>query len=168
MQSPKIWLSTIALAALLAGCTPAPPPATPDTRAADAQAIRSTEAEWVQAFASKDADRVAAFYAEGASLFLPDAPVINGRAAIAAAFKPLLADKNFSLTFASTKVEVAKSSDLGYSQGTYTMTVTAPKSKKVLEENGKYVTVFQKQPDGSWLAVADIINEDAPPAPVKK
>ena len=167
MATLKLWPGVIALASLLVGCTPAPPPTPPDTRDADARAIRSTEAKWMQAFASKDADKVAAFYTEDASLLLPDAPVISGRTGIAAAFKPMLADKNFSLTFASTRVQAAKSSDLAYSEGTFTMTVTAPKSKKVLTEKGKYVTVFQKQSDGSWLAVSDILNEDAPPAPAK-
>jgi ketosteroid isomerase-like protein len=65
-------------------------------------------------------------------------------------------------------VDVAKSGDLGYSQGAYTMTFTDPKTKKVLTERGKYVTVFKKQADGSWKAVADIDNEDAPPSPTKK
>lgn len=167
MTTRKLWLGVIALASLLVGCTPAPAPTPPDTRETDAQAIRATEAKWMQAFASKDADKVAAFYTEDASLLLPDSPVINGRSAIAAAFKPMLGDKNFSLAFASTRVQVAKSSDLAYSEGTFTMTVTAPKSKKVLTEKGKYVTVFQKQSDGSWLAVSDILNEDAPPAPAK-
>ena len=48
------------------------------------------------------------------------------------------------------------------------MKSTDPKTKKVLTEKGKYVTVFQKQADGGWKAVADIFNEDAPPTPVKK
>ena len=167
MTTSKLWLGAIALASLLVGCTPAPAPTPPDTREADAQAIRATEANWMQAFTSKDADKVAAFYTEDASLLLPDAPVIHGRTGIAAAFKPMLADQNFSLTFASSRVQAARSSDLAYSEGSFTMTVTAPKSKKVLTEKGKYVTVFQKQPDGSWLAVSDILNEDAPPMPAK-
>ena len=34
----------------------------------------------------------------------------------------------------------------------------------VLTEKGKYATVFKKQADGSWRAVADINNADAPAA----
>ena len=36
----------------------APPPAAPDTRAADEQAIRDGEAAWVKDFAAKDVDKV--------------------------------------------------------------------------------------------------------------
>jgi ketosteroid isomerase-like protein len=89
-------------------------------------------------------------------------PVINGMAAIKDVLKPMVADKGFSITFSSDKVDVAKSGDLGYSQGSYSMTSTAPKTKKVMSEKGKYVTVFKKQADGSWKAVADIFNADAP------
>jgi ketosteroid isomerase-like protein len=37
----------------------------------------------------------------------------------------------------------------------------------VLTEKGKYVTVYKKQADGGWKAVADIFNADAPAAPEK-
>ena len=162
------WAAALALAVILAGCKQAPPPPAPDTHDADVKAIRDLEATQVQAFAAKDVNKIGAYYGDNASAFFPDAPVVTGAAAIAAVFKPFLADKNYSLTFASDKVDVAKSGDLVYSQGAYTMKSTDPKTKKVLTEQGKYVTVFQKQADGGWKAVADIFNEDAPPAPAKK
>ncbi len=40
----------------------------------------------------------------------------------------MLEDKNFSLTWASDKVDVAKSGDLAYSQGAFTMTSTDTKT----------------------------------------
>jgi uncharacterized protein (TIGR02246 family) len=168
MHSRYFWGAALALAVILVGCKQAPPPPAPDTHDADVKAIRDLEAAAVQAFAAKDIDKLAAFYADDASVLLPDAPAINGIAAIKTAFKPFFADKNLTNTFASDKVDAAKSGDLGYSQGAYTMTFTDPKTKKVLTEKGKYVTVFQKQADGGWKAVADIINEDARPSPAKK
>ena len=168
MHSRYFWGAAFALAVILVGCKQAPPTPAPDTHDADVKAIRELEAATVQTFAAKDVDKLAAFYADDASVFFTDAPVINGITAIKAAFKPFFADKNFTNTFASDKVDVAKSGDLGYSQGAYTMTFTDPKTKKVLTVKGKYVTAFQKQADGGWKAVADIFNEDAPPALAKK
>ena len=162
------WAAALALAAILAGCNQAPPPPAPDTHDADVKAIRDLEAATVQAIAVKDLDKFVAFYADDASVFLADQPVINGMTAIKAVMKPMIADKNFSFTISSEKVDVAKSGDLGYSQGAYIWTMTDPKTKKVLTEKGKYVTVYKKQADGGWKAIADIDNEDAPPAPVKK
>ena len=158
--------AALALAVILAGCNQALPPA-PDTREADAQAIRDVETAWSASFATKDVDKVGVFWADDASVFMTDSPVLTGIAAIEAAMKPMAEDKNFSISFASTKVEVSKASDLGYTQGAYTMTMTGSRTKKVLPKKGKYVTVYKKQADGGWKAVADIFNADAPAAPEK-
>jgi len=161
---------SLALAVILAGCKQAPPLPAPDTHDADVKAIRDLETSQLQGFAARDLDKICAYYADDGSVLSPDAPVITGVAAIRASYKTLLADKNYSVNFSPEKdmVEVAKSGDLGYAQGGYTMTMTDPKTKKVLTVNGKYVEVFRKQADGGWKAVEDIINEDAPPVPVKK
>jgi len=41
------------------------------------------------------------------------------------------------------------------------MTVTDPKTKQPITDKGKYLTVYMKQPDGSWKAVADTFNSDS-------
>jgi len=166
MHNRYAWPAVLALAALLAGCNQAPAPAR-DTRAANAKAIRALETSWMQSYATKDVDKIAEFYADDASLFMPGMPVINGVGAIKTALKPMVKSKGFSLSFESTDVVVAKSGDLAYSQGAYTMTKTNPKTKKLLTEKGKYVTVYKKQADGGWKAIADISNEDAPAAAAK-
>lgn len=168
MHMKALFPASFALAVFVAGCTPATPPAPADTRDADAQAIRQLEANWLQAESSKDADKIATFYADDASLFLADMPVVTGKANIAATYKTFLADKNFSLTWPpSTTVVVSKSGDIAYTEGTYTTTYTDPKTKKVMQEKGKYVEVYTKQPDGSWKNTADIGNADSPATPVK-
>jgi len=78
-----------------------------------------------------------------------------------------MADPNFSMKFNTAKVEATASGDLGYTTGAYTMTMTDPKSKKVLREKGKYLTVYGKQMDGTWKIVDDINNPDAPAVPVE-
>ena len=168
MYARKFLPATIALAALLAGCTPAAPPAAPDTRDADAKAIRQLEADSLQPWAAKDADKIVPFYADDASFFPIGMPVVTGKANILALVKTLLADKNFSITWPpSDKVVVSKSGDVAYTQGSNTVTYTDAKTKKVMSEKGKYVTVYMKQADGSWKAVADIDNADGPATPVK-
>ena len=162
----KPLLFPVALILTLAACTQAPPPA-PDTREADAKAIRDAEATVLKAWNAKDVDKVAAFYAENASFLAPNMPTMNGVAAFKPTIKEMTSDPNFAMAFAATKVEVSKSSDYGYSQGTYTLTTTDAKSKKAMTEKGKYLTVYQKQADGSWKAVADTFNADGPATPAK-
>jgi uncharacterized protein (TIGR02246 family) len=152
----------LALLFSLTACTQAPPPAPPDTRAADQKAIADIEAAWLPAWQAKDVDKIVAGYAPDATVMQPDMPAMKGAEAIRAGIKAFVADKNFALTFAPTAVEVARSGDIGYSYGTYSATMTSPKTKKPVTEKGKYVTVYKKQADGSWKAFLDINNADAP------
>jgi len=151
----------LALAALSAGCSNAPAPP-PDTRAADLQAVKDVEAAWLKDVATKDADKFASYFTEDGSALYPGAATLNGKAAIKAAIAPSFADPNFSLTFQSTRAMASKGGDMVYSQGTYTMTMTNRKTKKVMTDKGKYLTVYAKQADGSWKAVADTFNSDSP------
>ena len=108
-------------------------------------------------------EKFVAYYADDATLLMPNAPALNGKEAIRAALKPMLTDPNFSLTFQDTRAEASKGGDIVYTTGTYMMTVSAPKKpKSVTTDKGKYLTVFRKQPDSSWKAVADMINSDLP------
>ena len=160
MKNYSIPLTACLLALFLSGCNQAPPPA-PDTREADAKAIRDGEDAWAKDWAAKDLNKLVSHYADDAALLVPEMPLVKGRAAITTAFTDMMKDPNMTLSFAPTSVDVAKSGELGYSQGTYSLTVTDSKSKKVVTEKGKYITVYKKQADGSWKAVADMNNSDA-------
>ena len=136
---------------------------TPDTHDADVKAIQDNEAQWNQEYAAKDNDKIVAHYADDAILMVPGTPSTSGKEAIRAALKEMVTDPALSLKFHATKVEVAKSGDVAYTQGTYTMTLTDPKTKQVINDHGSYVTTYSKQPDGTWKAVADIATSEVPP-----
>lgn len=152
-------------ALLLAGCSQAPP-AIPDTRDADLKALKDTETAWNKDI--KDIDKSTSYYAEDATLLMPNQPVVNGRAGIKETFKQFAGDPNFDLHFESVKADVSKSGEIGYTQGTYTMTMTDPATKKPMTDRGKYLTVYKKQADGSWKAAQDMINSDTPLPPPHK
>lgn len=146
-----------------------------DTHDADVAALKALETQWVQEFAAKDAEKVGAHYADDATLMPPGMAPAAGRAAILAMDKEQLADPAFALKFAATRVEVAKSGDVGFTQGTYTMSLTDPATKQVINDHGTYLTAYRKQADGSWKAVSDMQASSVPPpapapvaAPAKK
>jgi uncharacterized protein (TIGR02246 family) len=154
-------IACLALALLSAGCSnTSTPPA--ETRAADLQAVKDVETAWVKDIATKDPDKWASYFTDDGSGLYPGAEILNGKAAIRAAVAPMLADPNFSLTFQSTLAMASKGGDMVYSQGTYVLTATDPKTKAPKTDKGKYLTVFMKQPDGSWKVVADTFNSDSP------
>lgn len=142
----------------LAACNQAPPPA-PDTRAADAQTLRDLETTNQKDWAAKDADKLANFYAEEAVLYVPGAPPVKGKAAIRTALGDMLKDPSMTLAYTTETAEAAKGSDIGYTAGSYTMTMTDPKTKKVMTAKGSYITVFKKQADGTWKVVQDMANQ---------
>ncbi|MFZ1917920.1 MAG: SgcJ/EcaC family oxidoreductase [Terriglobales bacterium] len=161
MLRSTLSLTCLVLAVLTVGCSNAPAPPPPDTRAADVQAVKDLEAAWVKDANTKDADKWASYFTEDGSGLYPGAATLNGKAAIKAAMAPYMSDPNFSLNFQSTRAMASKSGDMVYSQGTYTMTTTNPKTKKPMTDHGKYLTVYTKQADGSWKAVADTFNSDS-------
>lgn len=159
--------ATTAIVLSAIGCNQTPP----DTRDADAAAIKANETQWNQDWAAKDADKIADHYADDAVLMVPGGPATSGKDAIRATAKEMVSDPALSLTFQASRVEVAKSGDVGYTQGSYQLTVTDPMSKQVIHDHGSYVTTYSKQADGSWKAVADIATSEVPmsmPAPAKK
>ncbi|MEK7404689.1 MAG: SgcJ/EcaC family oxidoreductase [Acidobacteriota bacterium] len=147
------------MAATLA-CQPQTAPA-PDTRAADEQAIRAAEGEWSKQAVAKNLDGFVSYYAEDAAVFAPNAPIATGKEAIRKAISEMLALPDMALSFQTVRVEVARSGDLAYAHGTYEQSFKGPKGKPV-QDRGKYVSVWKKQADGSWKAVADIFNSDLP------
>jgi uncharacterized protein (TIGR02246 family) len=166
MKTLAIRIASLALALLLFGCAQAPPPASPDTRAADEKTIRDMETAWVKEFAAKDMDKIVAHYADDGMVLLANAPTMTGKDAIRAGLKDTIADPKFSLDLKTVKVDVSKD-DLAYSQGTYSVTFLDAKAKKVMAETGRYVEVYKKQPDGSWKVVEDINSPEAPAVPAK-
>jgi uncharacterized protein (TIGR02246 family) len=164
------WCMTVlaccCLALLSASCIQKQQPP-PDTRAADERAIREADSAWSAAEGAKDLDRALSFYAPDASVFRPNAPIITGVEAIRKSSAQDFAAQGWTLSWKAAKVEVSLGGNLGYAFGTYEFTSTPPKGKPVTDR-GKYLTVWKKQPDGKWKAVADMFSSDLPATPPSK
>jgi uncharacterized protein (TIGR02246 family) len=116
-------------------------------------AVTAAEADMLAAFKAKDAAKLSSHYASDAVLAIPGRTV-KGAEAIAKADADDLKDPAFSLDFTNERTDA--SGDLAYTTGSFKVTYTDSKTKKVVNSQGTYVTVFKKQTDGSWKAVADI------------
>ncbi len=158
-SQPAVAFMITAMMILSWGCSIG----TPDTRAADGRAIRDTEAQWSKA-AAKDVDAFVSFYADDAAVLPPNAPISTSKGTTRATLRPMFEAPGFSLTFQASKVEVARSGDIGYSYGTYSMTMNDPKGAPI-NDKGKFVTVYRKQADGKWKAIVDTFNSDLPLPP---
>ena len=92
---------------------------TADTRAADEEAIRAADAAWSKAAGDKDAAKMASFYAENAVVMAPGMAAVKGRDAIQQAMTGMMQDPNFALSFAPTKIVVAKARRHGVRAGRF-------------------------------------------------
>jgi len=135
---------------------------------AAAQALRQNEDQWNKDYESKDIGKLLAHYTDDAVLMAPGMPASHGKEAIGKVLKEMIQDPKLSLKFHATRVEVSKGGDLGFTEGSYTMTMTSPATKKPMTDRGSYVTVYKKQADGSWKAISDIATSEVPPAPPSK
>jgi len=127
---------------------------------ADEKAIRDADEAWSNAAATKDVDKTVAFYSDDAVVMPPNAERATTKEAIRKIWKDLLTDAKVS--WKATKVEVAKSADIAFINGTYEVTMNDVVTGKPVNDHGKYLEVWEKQTDGTWKCGADIWNSDIP------
>ena len=138
--------------------------------AADAnieQALRDADAQWSKAAGAKDLDKTVSYYSGDAIVMPPNASAATTKEAIRKIWQDLLANSGLTISWKATKVEVAKSGDIGFVSGTYELTMSDANGKPV-PDRGKYLEVWEKQADGKWRCGADIWNSDLPAAPAEK
>lgn len=163
MKALATLCATAVVALTMTACNQAPPPP-PDTHDADVKALNDIETEWSKATATNDIQKAVGYYADDAVLMAPGGDAVQGKQAITSNMQAMSKDPAFSLKFQTTKTDVAKSGDVGYTWGVYQLTVSDPTTHKPINDHGSYATVYKKQADGSWKAEIDIASSAVPPA----
>ena len=95
--------------------------------------------------------------------FAPEGAMISGQGEITgepyirAAMAPVLTDSTVAFTWSPQRARVAESGELGYTVGDYRIS-RRDSTGQVAEtlDRGKYVSIWRRQPDGTWKVVADI------------
>jgi len=135
------------------------PSATSDSGATDAAAIQALDEQWSATAAKNDLEGTVAFYADDAVLLPPNAPIARERKSIRESWAGLLGPNT------SVAWKVAKSGELGYLYGTYSLAIRDPKGGAPVSDTGKLVEIWKKQADGKWKCIVDTYNSDLPTAP---
>ncbi len=107
------------------------------------------------AYNAHDAKGLAAQYEADAGLASIGTSLMTDATSRDAFLAGFASDPALKVDFASDRILVAASGELASSRGHYTMTYTDPATKQPKTEIGNYLTVYRKQPDGSWQAVED-------------
>jgi uncharacterized protein (TIGR02246 family) len=122
--------------------------------------VAAGEQRWLDAFNAGDASGVAQTYASDGRILPPNAETIEGRSDIEAFVKEFV-QTGAKLSFES--VNVQETPALSVAVGQYVMEF--PADSGVPQDRGKFIEVWARQSDGSWLMTDDIFNSDLPAAP---
>ena len=109
-------------------------------------------------------DTIFASFADDARVLAPGIPMAEGWEASRAVFAKLEALPGYSLEYSPAIADVGGAADLGYTIGTYHMKLPGSDGS-IVEIDGKYLSIWKRQPDGSWKIAVDMFNADGPPVP---
>jgi len=169
VSRPVTLIVPLLAAAVVLGACRRPPgesrpaetdPAAP-LAAADLAAIRASDTAFVSATAAGDPAGVAALYLVDARLLAPNAPAVQGRDAIEKFWGGLLGA--YQLRIDASSDEIEGRGDLAYARGHYTLE-GSPKAKGAprLHDEGKFLEILRRQPDGRWRYAVDMYSSDLP------
>ncbi len=131
---------------------------------ADIAAIKEMLNQYENACNTGDFDLWISLWNDDGIQMPPDTPARIGRAKILEAMKPTFDE--MTLDIAIISIDDAKVyGDLGITYCNYTLAVTPKAGGETISAmpDGKALTLYERQSDGSWKIVYDCFNSNAPP-----
>ena len=117
----------------------------------DASILLDADRDFAADVAEGGADAWATWFAEDGAMIREGVGEVRGRAAIRESVA-YLDRPGVALSWEPDRADLATSGDLGWTTGRYTFRATpdSPPSR------GRYVSIWTKEPDGSWKVVMDL------------
>ena len=131
---------------------------TPNANANVSDVIARATAELLAAVNASDADRCSAIWAANGVLMPPHHPAVPGHQAIVQYFRSLFSRSKFRFTFTSSQIHLV--GDTALERVTYTAISWPGDDAPPIEDVGKGLHVYERQPNGSWKLTHDIWNSD--------
>jgi ketosteroid isomerase-like protein len=130
---------------------------------ADRAEIQRTTARLLAAVNASDYRRLLDVWADDGILMPPNRGAVHGRPALEEYFKERFAATTFRFSFTFSDIQLA--GDIAFERLGYTALAWPVGSGHAVEDAGKGLHVYRRQPDGLWRLVLDIWNSDRPVEP---
>jgi uncharacterized protein (TIGR02246 family) len=118
------------------------------------KAIDKGNAQWIEAWDKADASLIAGLFAPDGVLLGRNGKFFKGPQQILERQKPVMEAAGKGVKSTVTTVDLWFDGDIAYETGKYSYKYRE-KDKPVTEE-GRYVTIWKKQNDGSWKIIMDM------------
>ena len=129
-----------------------------DVAAATRDLLKTDQAWATLAAANGPVDSIVAYWTADARVVLPGQPVVVGTDAIRQMVAAMQGIPGFRISWSPDAAVVSPGGEFGYTYGMNR--VTAPDSTGTLRTTeGRYITVWRKDPRGPWRCTFDISNE---------
>jgi len=131
------------------------------TQASDLEAIDRLRDAHVAALNGGDAEGWAACFAADSVQMPPNFPAKVGSESIRGWSGGMLVAFEAEFSLSPGEVEPA-GPDWMFERGEYTIVLTPKAGGDAIEDAGKYITLYRRQPEGGWLMARDIWNSNNP------
>jgi uncharacterized protein (TIGR02246 family) len=118
-----------------------------------------TSREWSRVAATGNLDAMLGFWADDAVIMVPGEASLRGKQAIRAHLERSARVPGFRISWEPLEAKVAASGDMGYLIERTRVTMNGPDGRPVTQFM-KALTVWRKQPGGTWKNVVDISNPE--------
>jgi uncharacterized protein (TIGR02246 family) len=124
---------------------------------ADKEALNKMSEEWDKNVLTGNFEAIAETYIDNAVRINADGTVLKGKDAISNLFKSLF--EQYKFTKCEDKAEdIRVSGDLAVIRGTWAGTLISIDGSETINGSENWVSVLERQSDGSWKTVYDLIN----------
>jgi uncharacterized protein (TIGR02246 family) len=127
----------------------------------DLKAIDAVLDAHVAALNTGDASAWVAQFTDDGVQMPPNAPANIGNARIGSWSHAML--RHFRVQFALAVDEVRVLGEWAFERGGYTISLNPGPGGPAMQDNGKYITIYQRKPGDTWRMARDIWNSSNPP-----
>ncbi len=118
--------------------------------------------QWITAVNAGDLDAWSATLADDATVMPPNAPAVTGIESLLPWMVETFFDP-FNVQLSATFEDVEPSGDWVIARGSYELSLTPKNGGQVIEDSGKFVNIFKRQPDDSFKYAMVRWNSNNPP-----